>query len=232
MADHRMNGADRKQAIIEASRPLFAENGFNGTSVRAIAKAAGVSEALLYKYFPSKESLYKELLGYVVKLNAVLSPKLRSLEPGAESLVKYIYNTVRLILFEVPGFQEAQHWHERLLFRSLLGDTRYALAHFREIQNSIADRIPKCIEVAIKAGDMVAVTITPFNRFWFTHHLAMALNLCFLSDEPVFEYGGNKEELARQVVLFSLRGMGMTDEAIARCYRPEELEAFFHHLYG
>ncbi|MBW1815043.1 MAG: helix-turn-helix transcriptional regulator [Deltaproteobacteria bacterium] len=55
MASDRMKGVDRKQAIIEAARPLFAQNGFNGTSVRAIAKAAGVSEALLYKHFPSKE---------------------------------------------------------------------------------------------------------------------------------------------------------------------------------
>ena len=41
MASDRMKGTDRKQAIIEAARPLFAQNGFNGTSVRTIAKAAG-----------------------------------------------------------------------------------------------------------------------------------------------------------------------------------------------
>lgn len=230
MADYRMNGADRKQAIVEAARPLFAQNGFNGTSVRAVARAAGVSEALLYKHFPSKDHLYKEILRYVVNLSDIFTAELSKLEPGPESLVKYAYLTTRLILFEVPGYQKAQYWHERLLFRSLMGDNRYAREHFKDIQVFAADRIPRCIEVAIEAGDMVAVDIAPFNHFWFMHHLAMAFNLCFLSDEPAIEYGGSREELARQSIRFSLRGMGMTDEAIARYYRPDELEAFFNRL--
>ena len=73
---------------------------------------------------------------------------------------------------------------------------------------------------------MLANGIDPANNFWFLHHLAMAMNLCFLSDEPAVVYDGSKEELARQILLFGLRGMGMTPEAIARYYRPDELELF------
>ena len=72
----RMHRADRKQAIIEAARPLFALYGFNGTSVRAIAKAADVSGGLLYKYFGGKEQLYKEILGYTADLSGILTGKL------------------------------------------------------------------------------------------------------------------------------------------------------------
>jgi len=39
----RMNGADRKQSIIEAARSLFADKGFHGTTVKDIAAAAGIS---------------------------------------------------------------------------------------------------------------------------------------------------------------------------------------------
>jgi len=232
MTNYRMNGADRKLAIIEAARPLFAQNGFNGTSVRGIAKTAGVSEALLYKHFPSKDQLYKETLGYAIDLSGIFTDELSKLEPGAESLVKYAYLTTRLILFEVPGFKDAQYWHERLLFRSLVGDVHYARLHFKDIQDFFVDRIPKCIEIAIEAGDMIVIDITPINRFWFMHHLAMALNLCFLSNEPAFEFNGHKEELARQAITFSLRGMGMTDEAICKYYRHDQLESFFHRLFG
>ena len=107
----RMKGSTRKQAIIKAARPLFAQNGFHGTSVRDIAKAADVSEALLYKHFPSKEALYEEMLDYVSMVSAAVFDRLEDLDAGAESLVVHVYFLVRLILFEVPGLQNQQHWH-------------------------------------------------------------------------------------------------------------------------
>ena len=231
MASDRMKGADRKQAIIEAARPLFAQNGFNGTSVRAIAKAANVSEALLYKHFPGKEDLYKEIQGYVVDLSGILSSEMNKLKPGAESLVKYVYLTIRLILFELPAFKEAQYWHERLLFRSLVGDNRYARTHFKNIQELFMPLVQKCIEAAIADGDIKGSAMDTPKEYWFIHHLAMAMNLCFMTDEPAFEYGGTREEMAGQMLEFCLRGIGMTSEAIARYTRPDELKAFFSRLY-
>ncbi|MBW1815044.1 MAG: hypothetical protein JRJ39_15670 [Deltaproteobacteria bacterium] len=153
------------------------------------------------------------------------------LKPGAESLVKYIYLTIRLILFEVPAFKEAQYWHERLLFRSLVGDSRYARAHFKNIQELFMPLVQKCIKAAIEDGDIVGSAVGTPKEYWFIHHLTMAMNLCFLTDEPAFEYGGTKEEMAGQMLMFCLRGIGMTTEAIARYNRPDELEAFFSPLY-
>ena len=45
-------------AIVKAVKKVFAEKGFDGTTTRELAVSAGVSEALLFKHFPSKESLY------------------------------------------------------------------------------------------------------------------------------------------------------------------------------
>src|SRR3972149_4316194 len=59
----RLSSEDRREAIVEAVKGVFAEKGFDGTTTRELANAAGVSEALLYKHFPSKESLYAALLG-------------------------------------------------------------------------------------------------------------------------------------------------------------------------
>ena len=48
-------GDERRAAIVKAVLPLFARQGFSNTTTRQLAEAAGVSEALLYKHFPSKD---------------------------------------------------------------------------------------------------------------------------------------------------------------------------------
>jgi AcrR family transcriptional regulator len=227
----RMKGSVRKQAIISAARPLFAQNGFHGTSVRDIAKAADVSEALLYRHFPGKEALYDEVLDYVGMLSSATFERLQEIEASTEALVVYFYFMVRLILFEVPGLGDQQRWHERLLFRSLLGDNRYAQAHFQNMQKAVEKSISMCCDEAIRAGDLVEIPVGNRNKMWFVHHLAMALNLCHMSEEPAFQYQGSKEKLAEQAVHFCLRGIGMTEAAIARYFQPRKLRAMFKRIY-
>jgi AcrR family transcriptional regulator len=226
-----MQGSARKQAILEAARPLFAQNGFHGTSVRNIARAADVSEALLYKHFPSKEALYDEMLDYVGMISAAAYDRMQNLEPGTEALVVHTYFLIRLILFEVPGLRDQQHWHERLLFQSLLGDAKYARTHFQNLQKIMKNRIEKCFDKAVRDGDIKGIPFAGGNRMWFVHHLAMALNLCHMSEKPAFPYEGSKERLAEQTVHFCLRGMGMTESAIARYFRPKKLKALSKKIF-
>lgn len=47
-------------AIVEHARALFSARGYDGTTLRDIAQAAEVSEALLYRYFPDKGQLFSE----------------------------------------------------------------------------------------------------------------------------------------------------------------------------
>jgi len=53
---------NRKEAIAAAAMQLFANHGFESTSISQIAKAAGVSKGLLYNYFKNKDSLVKEIV--------------------------------------------------------------------------------------------------------------------------------------------------------------------------
>ena len=57
----------KKQSILEAGLECFVETGFSGTSIRAIAKKAGVPVGLIYHYFESKENLWKEVKFYGIK---------------------------------------------------------------------------------------------------------------------------------------------------------------------
>ncbi|MEZ4802101.1 MAG: TetR family transcriptional regulator [Gelidibacter sp.] len=55
---------DKQIQILEATEKLFAENGFDGTSVRQISKAADINIAMISYYFGSKEKLLEALLTY------------------------------------------------------------------------------------------------------------------------------------------------------------------------
>jgi hypothetical protein len=135
-------------------------------------------------------------------------------------------------MLDVPGRIPDQKSHERLLFQSLLGDTIFARSHFGMLQDNWTDTVNACFDAAVEAGDIVESPISPTNRMWFVHHLAMALNLCHLSEEPSFDYNVSREELAEQAILFCLKGVGMTDEAIREYLKPEELREVLDRLYG
>jgi TetR/AcrR family transcriptional regulator len=54
--------AERRAQILEAAATLFAQHGFAGTTTRQVAAAVGTSETVLFRHFPTKESLYDAIL--------------------------------------------------------------------------------------------------------------------------------------------------------------------------
>ncbi len=58
----RMTGEQRREHLIEAALHLFATRGFRGTTTKSIAEAAGVSEGIIFRHFPTKEDLYGAIL--------------------------------------------------------------------------------------------------------------------------------------------------------------------------
>ncbi len=52
----------KRALILDAARQVFAEQGLDGASIRAIAKAAGYTPAALYFHFDSKEAMYADVL--------------------------------------------------------------------------------------------------------------------------------------------------------------------------
>ena len=53
---------NRRRQILQAAAELFAQRGFAGTTTRQIAAAVGTSETVLFRLFPTKESLYSAIL--------------------------------------------------------------------------------------------------------------------------------------------------------------------------
>ncbi|MGI8528607.1 MAG: TetR family transcriptional regulator [Geodermatophilaceae bacterium] len=54
----RMTGRERREQLVDVGRVLFAERGFEATSIEEIATRAGVSKPVVYEHFGSKEGLY------------------------------------------------------------------------------------------------------------------------------------------------------------------------------
>lgn len=57
-----MKTGDTKNRILEAGLRLFSRKGYLGATTREIAKQAGVAEVTLFRYFPSKEKLFEEMI--------------------------------------------------------------------------------------------------------------------------------------------------------------------------
>ena len=57
-----MPAADRRAAILRTAMEAFATRGYHGTSIDDIASAAGISKALIYEHFPSKQALHAEVI--------------------------------------------------------------------------------------------------------------------------------------------------------------------------
>lgn len=69
------------EAILEAALEVFSSNGFRGSTLDQIARAAGLSKPNLLYYFPSKEAIHSELLNGL--LDVWLDP-LREIDPAGE----------------------------------------------------------------------------------------------------------------------------------------------------
>jgi AcrR family transcriptional regulator len=58
----RLKGSQRRELIVQAALPEFAQRGYEAASVGRIARAAGVARTVLYDHFPSKHALFVEVL--------------------------------------------------------------------------------------------------------------------------------------------------------------------------
>ncbi len=93
----RMSGKERREQLLDVGRALFAERGFEATSIEEIASRAGVSKPVVYEHFGGKEGLYavvvdREMQRLLDKITGALvggHPR-ELLEEAATALLCYI----------------------------------------------------------------------------------------------------------------------------------------------
>ncbi|WP_226873421.1 TetR/AcrR family transcriptional regulator [Microbispora sitophila] len=92
-----MTGAERREQLIQVGRALFADKGFDGTSVEEIAASAKVSKPVVYEHFGGKEGIYavvidremQRLLSLVTQALSASHARIK-LERAALALLQYI----------------------------------------------------------------------------------------------------------------------------------------------
>ncbi len=145
---------------------------------REIAEAAGVSEALLYKHFPSKQALYAEALAEARRLSQFTISRFATLTPGIESFVLLSYATIDFILFGFPGQRRRGHRHAARCSSKACWTTASMLAAMlADTAASWMDYVNASYRAAIAAGDIVALRGETPLRFRFVQQLGMALRL-------------------------------------------------------
>jgi len=222
-----MSAEDRKAAIVRAALPLFARQGYAATTTKEVARASGVSEPLLYKHFPGKEALYLEIQKFSCLDDDPVARCLGELEPSASTLVHLVYYIMRALTLGRPIGSIPWDTRHRLMLNSLLEDGAFARLAYENRLNRFCGRIETCLKKAIAGGHVVKTAVTPANAALFAFHVGVWIAVAHLPPKPAIDYNASDDELLRQSVCFVLRGMGMTDKAIATYFNPRALALFF-----
>ncbi len=122
----RMTSAERREQLIEIARALFADRGFEGTSIEEISARAKVSKPIVYEHFGGKEGLYavvvdrevRQLLG-MMRTSLTAGHPRELLEQAAFALLDYIEQSsdgFRILVRDSPIGSESGS------FVSIIGD--------------------------------------------------------------------------------------------------------------
>jgi AcrR family transcriptional regulator len=129
-----MTGKQRREQLLDVGRALFAERGFDGTSIEEIASRAGVSKPVVYEHFRSKEGLYavvvdremEHLLDAITSALAAPAHPRVVLERAAFALLDYIEESTdgfRILVRDSPVAQSTGG------FASLISDAASQVEH-------------------------------------------------------------------------------------------------------
>ena len=187
----RMSSEDRRRQLIQVAIRLFSQNGFSGTTTKEIALAAGVTEALIFRHFATKDDLYAAILDYKAGEAGV--------EEMLDELSVYAERRDDEGLFSTLGSKILEHYHKdldfmRLMFYSAL--ERHKLAHnfcekqFTPIQDFLSDYVAlRQSEGAFRRCNPAAA-VRAFIGMYVHHALANRLlqfKVLDISDEEAIE---------------------------------------------
>ncbi len=211
MPRKRVPASERKALILEAARKVFAESGYEGAKTQRIAAVAKISEALVYRHYPSKEALYRAVLRQLIREQDASYEKMYLPEATTAGLIKSIRNYVELSLSDTGGrMQEGL----RMLLASLAGEGGYASLVYRRAQRKMQHQIEAAINAARAAGDLHERGISIRNLALFQEHIGTMLTM--LSALPNRDELYDRDSVLQDAILFCCRGVGLTEEAIGR----------------
>ena len=181
----RAGDSGTREAILSASRAQFAEHGYDGATIRAIARDAGVDPALVHHYYGDKEKLFAAAMQLPFIPSEVITAALTQRDPS-ESLGTHMVRTA-LSVWESADVRDAF----QTMLRSAL-TSEHAAATLRQF---ITDAILRPLASAADGG---VAERTPFRASLVgTQMLGLALGRYLLRFEPIV--AATPDELAAAV---------------------------------
>lgn len=213
MTKKRMPGTERRAQIVAAARRVFSQHGYDGAKTLQIAREASVSEALVYRHFPSKLALYRAVLRQVFIEQDRNWEEVGIRDVGAAGIVKALDAFFRACVLEANQLETLDK--HRMTLASLAGDGSYAALIYRRSLRRNQKSVQTANAEARAAGDIVGEPLDVNTTSMFAEHMGTMIGAICALPPASRPYGVAEGELARQATWFCCRGMGLTDEVIA-----------------
>ena len=150
----RMAGEERRSQILVVAVSLFSERGFRGTTTKEIAHAAGVSEAMVFRHFATKEELYAAILDHKACAHDRFDPAELSADAIKRKDDRAVFESLALAALDHhqkdPEFQ-------RLLLHSALEKHQLAQMFFNEFVRPVYEFLSSYISERQRDGAFVEV---------------------------------------------------------------------------
>jgi TetR/AcrR family transcriptional regulator len=151
----RLTAPDRRHQLLETALDFFSRKGFEGATTKEIAAAAGVTEAIVFRHFLSKQALYQSVLDHChgsSKAQEFLSTVRAFMQRKDDAgFFRYIFSAI------LRSFREDPRMERLLLFAALEGDEQ-GLAHAREVSNPIYELLREYILSRQREGKLRNMT--------------------------------------------------------------------------
>ena len=196
----RMPAIDRKQQLLETALDVFSQKGFEGATTKEIAAAAGITEAIIFRHFPSKQALYTAVLDYKLQSHA-LSPWLAKVQACMDTDDdEALFHTMALHVLET--YRTDTRFERMILFAALEGH-ELALAHFRQHAVPFFQSLEKYVRRRQAAGALAKI------RPAFILVAAFGMVSQYGRDTQMFGFPrfGSDEEVARAFVSILMDGV-------------------------
>jgi AcrR family transcriptional regulator len=139
----RLPADRRREQLLEVALKLFAERGFNATTMDDIAEAAGVTKPLLYQHFDSKRALYLELVDSVAtSLLEAIGKAVAAAEGPRQQVEGGFAAYFHLVVTRADAFN--------LLFGSDVPNDPELSRAVRDVEKSIAEAIDGLIDAGLE----------------------------------------------------------------------------------
>jgi len=167
-----MAAEDRRHQILHVAVTLFSQRGFGGTTTKEIAQAAGVSEAMVFRHYATKQELYSAILDHKACSGDRLNPEDMVAEALKQKDDRAVFERLALGALE---HHETDPEFQRLLLHSALEKHELAEMFFEKFLRRVYELLGGYIAERQRDGAMIqmdpAIIVRAFIGMIIHHSL-------------------------------------------------------------